>query len=115
LFKTELILKSLHSTEGGRAEYEVMEPLVYITKDNRTIEVPKGFITDLASVPRPFWALLPPGGKYSKAAVVHDYMYVYHYDKEYADKTFRDALKECGVGSIRRNIMYYAVKLFGGR
>ncbi|EAA2596645.1 hypothetical protein DNM18_25345, partial [Salmonella enterica subsp. enterica] len=36
------------------------------------IEVPKGFITDHATIPRIFWILLPPDGRYAKAAIIHE-------------------------------------------
>src|SRR5581483_3844288 len=42
----------------------------------RMIEVPHGFVTDGASIPRPLWWLLPTWGTYSRAAVIHDYLYV---------------------------------------
>ncbi len=48
----------------------------YLSDDNSDIiHVPAGFVTDLASVPRIFWTLLPPDGKYAKAAIIHDYLY----------------------------------------
>lgn len=40
-----------------------------------SIDVPIGFMTDFASVPRPLWALLPKWGKYGNTAVIHDYCY----------------------------------------
>ncbi len=40
------------------------------------LEVPAGFVTDFASIPRIFWSLLSPTDlRYSKPAVVHDYGY----------------------------------------
>lgn len=37
--------------------------------------VPVGFVSDGASVPRPFWWFMPPWGSLStKAALVHDYL-----------------------------------------
>ena len=39
------------------------------------IEVPVGFITDFASIPRILWVVLPPTGPYGKAAVIHDWLY----------------------------------------
>src|SRR5258708_33483224 len=39
------------------------------------ITVPVGFVTDLASVPRVFWSLLPPAARYSYPAIIHDYLY----------------------------------------
>ena len=37
------------------------------------IDLPTGFVTDFASVPRPLWWLYPKWGKYGNAAVIHDY------------------------------------------
>lgn len=39
------------------------------------IVVPVAFVTDLASIPRVFWLLLPPFGEYLFGAVVHDWLY----------------------------------------
>ncbi|KKL66348.1 hypothetical protein LCGC14_2145860, partial [marine sediment metagenome] len=39
------------------------------------VEVPQGFTTDFASVPRVVWWLIPPDGQYTQAAVVHDFLY----------------------------------------
>ncbi|EHB9444796.1 DUF1353 domain-containing protein, partial [Salmonella enterica] len=48
----------------------------YLSDDNSdVIEVPVGFITDLATISSIFWTLLPTDGKYAKAAIIHDYLY----------------------------------------
>jgi hypothetical protein len=39
------------------------------------VSAPPGFLTDFASVPKIFWKILPPNGRYGKAAVIHDYCY----------------------------------------
>lgn len=39
------------------------------------IIVPIGATTDLASIPRIFWVVLPPFGKYKFGAVIHDLLY----------------------------------------
>ena len=43
-------------------------------EDQYSVTVPKGFLTDGASVPRVFWFLFPPFGRYMDAAVAHDYL-----------------------------------------
>lgn len=40
-----------------------------------TITVPKGFLTDLASIPKFLHGIFTPDGDYSAAAVVHDFLY----------------------------------------
>lgn len=41
---------------------------------NEYVDVPTGFITDGATIPRVLWWLLPPIGEYSQATTLHDYL-----------------------------------------
>lgn len=111
-FTTPLILEMLPDRK-----FKVMEEFIFYVgdiDDNEIIAVHKGFITDLASVPRIFWNILPPNGKYGKATVVHDYLYVNAIEsKKYADDVFLEAMKVLGVGKAKRYMMYYAVRMFG--
>ena len=79
------------------------------------IVVPKGFITDFASVPRVFWSLIGPIDSHGKAAVIHDYLYEIKYknDREAADKIFREALIVLGTPMWKVNVMYASVRMFG--
>ena len=78
------------------------------------ITVPKGFTTDFASIPRIFWSILPPWGKYGKAAVVHDYLYwEAKRSRKEADDIFLEAMKTLNVNYFYRHLMYKAVRLFG--
>jgi hypothetical protein len=58
-----------------RGIYATKKPADYVGERD-VIHIPGGFETDLASVPRVFWALLPPQGAYEKAAVLHDHLCV---------------------------------------
>ena len=79
-----------------------------------TIVVPKGFITDFTSVPRFFWRIFPPWGKYGKCSVVHDYCYFKQlYSRQICDKVFLECMKDYRVSGWRRNIIYWAVRTFG--
>lgn len=53
--------------------YTLTAPLVYEGRD-QTFTVPSGFVTDLASVPRALSALVPIGGRWDRAAIVHDWL-----------------------------------------
>lgn len=71
-------------------------------------------ITDLASVPRIFWTLLPPDGKYANAAIIHDYLYDNALrTKKEADLIFLDGMTVLGVPKWKRIVMYLAVRWFG--
>ena len=80
------------------------------------IEVPEGFLTDFASIPRGLWNLFPPTGKYGKAAVIHDFLYrMSDYDRKTCDKILLEGMECLGVNVATRQSIYWAVRLFGGR
>jgi hypothetical protein len=82
------------------------------------ITVPKGFITDGASIPRIFWSLLGPFGPYFQAAIVHDYLYSdrnQSITRDTADHIFKEAMFNSGLDWPRREAIYHAVRIFGGR
>jgi hypothetical protein len=59
--------------------------------------VPWGFVTDFASVPRVFWSIFPPIGKYGYPALFHDYVYwEQKLTRREADVVFRETMKELG-------------------
>ncbi|EBI4650781.1 DUF1353 domain-containing protein [Salmonella enterica subsp. enterica serovar Oranienburg] len=110
-FTTPAILEML-----GHYNWRVYEPFAFYLSDDESdvIEVPAGFITDLATVPRIFWILLPPDGKYAKAAIIHDYLYDNALrTKKEVDLIFLDGMKVLGVPKWKRIVMYQAVRLFG--
>lgn len=78
------------------------------------INIPKGFITNFASVPRGLWNIFPPWDKYGKAAVLHDYLYhVKRFTRKRCDDIFLEAMEVLGVSKWKRLVIYYAVKLAG--
>lgn len=95
----------------------VSEALIYENpKTKQVFEVPRGFVTDMASVPRLFWTAFPPCGKYTPAAVVHDYIYWYqppNCDRECADNLLLMAMEESGVSAASRNAIYAGVRVGG--
>lgn len=78
------------------------------------ITVPMGFVTDFASVPRPFWSALSPIGKHGRAAIIHDYLYwQQECTREQADRIMWLAMTESGVGSFDRWVIYQGLRRFG--
>jgi len=79
-----------------------------------SIDVPIGFMTDFASIPRLLWIILPTWGKYGNAAVIHDYCYWdQSRSREESDRIFREAMEVLEVPAFTISLMYYAVKFFG--
>jgi hypothetical protein len=80
----------------------------------RTIVVPAGFQTDLASVPRLPFVYLLCGDCAREAAVVHDYLYSTHpVDRATADAVLREASAVTGVPAWRRWLMWAGVRIGG--
>jgi Protein of unknown function (DUF1353) len=78
------------------------------------ITVPYGFVTDFASVPRLFWSIFPPIGRYGYAALFHDYVYwEQKLTRREADAVFKATMQELGVPDWKTMILFGAVRLFG--
>lgn len=107
MFKSDLILKVL---DPG---YLLMAPLEW-DHEGYIIEVPAGFLTDLASIPRVARWLFTGHGKTRKPAVLHDYLYYNNLgERKDADLLFRMAMKAEGMSAWRAQIAYRAVRIGG--
>jgi hypothetical protein len=97
-------------------DWVLVEDLNYhIGSSGISITVPKGFVTDFASIPQPLWSFgLSPYGRYSKAAIIHDYLYwAQECTKEQADNILLIAMKESDVSTAEALTIYEGVN-FGG-
>jgi hypothetical protein len=104
------------------ASFELIAPFKYdlgYRGSGISITVPAGFVTDLASVPR--WArpVFPIYGKYTKAAVLHDYLWSIKgkladtfFTQHETNKIFREAMVVLHVPWLTRLIFYFAVEWF---
>ena len=81
----------------------------------RPVDVPKGFVTDFASIPRIFWTILPPDDRYTYAAVLHDYLYwTQTTSRADADLVFKFAMEDHKVNAITIEAIYLGVRAGGG-
>lgn len=111
-----------HLRIGKEADqWFLSSPLIYRSdRFDFTIQVPTGFETDLASIPRLFRRLIPRGGKHRLPSIVHDFLYLCGGDisgekftRKECDLIFLDAMAECGVSWLTRHTMYRAVRVGG--
>ena len=98
---------------GGR-NWQLTRRLVYHGARQAFI-VPVGFLTDFASVPRLLMSLVPPIGKWTRAAVLHDWLCTVGImlgivTSREADGIFRRVMREEGVGLVLRWNMWVAVR-----
>ena len=104
-------------------EWVVLKPLTYYPTATLAaiyglahISVPRGFVTDLASIPRLLRPVLDQNDDTREPAVLHDYLYCRQsVSRAAADALFLEALQRVGIGRIKRYAMYAAVRAFGGR
>ena len=79
-----------------------------------TIDVPLGFMTDFASIPRIFRFLVSKWGKHGNAAVLHDYCYwSQNRSREESDRILKEAMEVSKTKAWRVFLIYWAVRLGG--
>lgn len=93
----------------------VRAPLIW-ADEKRTLTVPEGFLTDLASVPRMARGMpgFEPTGLSRRPAVLHDWLYSSgELERMAADEVFYRALRIEGVHELTARTYYRAVRVFG--
>jgi hypothetical protein len=98
--------------------YYLEQPISWVPNDNTNrfprFTVPKGFVTDLASVPSIFWTALRPDGDYAYAAILHDYLYWTQIrTRDNADSLLRISMQDFRVTPWKVQAIYEAVHLGG--
>lgn len=80
--------------------------------------VPAGYITDLSSVPRMAWWIVPRGyGPARRASIFHDWIYSHghrYVDKRWADAAMRAIMLEDGAPRFMAWVFHKAVRLNRG-
>lgn len=120
-------LTPLRVEKIGPQRWLLLTDLIF-RADGISYVAPRGFQTDLASIPRLLWSLLPPVGQYDAAAVIHDAAYAgalldgpiedpqshpITVTKAHADRLFYQGCRTLGVGTVAARLMYWAVRVFG--
>lgn len=109
----------------GRDHWVVTEPFTYYLDSldsNLYVTVPRGFLTDGASVPRLFWKLIPPWGGYGQAAVLHDYLcefakitngkVYFTISRVRCDNTFLQAIDVLSISNIKKRTLTVGVNFY---
>jgi len=95
-------------------EWVVTDPLIGLRNNGDKIIAPRGFITDLASIPSPFRGVFNVNGLLRAPAVLHDWLYCsQRYSRAESDRIFLEAMESRGVGRATRYAAYAAVRAFG--
>jgi len=113
------------SVKLGADHWRVLAPFKFYFGEEfseRHIYVPRGYLTDGASVPQAFWNLLPPWGVYGQAAVAHDILCEYlsmtqtgkplTITRKQADDALREMMVILNVPVWKRETIYAAVRTY---
>lgn len=92
--------------------WQLTAPLIY-RSDDLWVYVPRGFVTDLDSVPRLPGLHALVEGRAVKSAVIHDWLYYRRMPRDQADWIFAEAMRHEGVPTAIRAVIYAGVRLFG--
>ena len=95
-------------------QWMLAEDVIYTFGITRiSITVPAGFVTDFASIPQALWSFgLSPNGRYSKAAVIHDFLYWYQpCSRAQADSILAVIMQESGASKAEAFEIYRGVHL----
>ncbi len=96
---------TLEPTQGNR--YRLLAPFRY-----KNVQVPAGFVTNGANIPRLLWSIWPPNkSDFMKAVVIHDYLC----DRgkyALADQLFKEALQAAGASKFTVWLFYTSVDMY---
>lgn len=95
--------------------FQTCNPFVVRVNDEHVI-IPRNFITDLASIPRPLWSLMAPdNAAVIEPSILHDFLYrcPNSLSRKAVDNIFYAALRKNKNPWYSSMVMYYAVRVFG--
>lgn len=110
----------------GERTFEVAEDIAILLTDGRLIIIPKGFATDLSSVPSWLWSLIKPIDKALIADIAHDYLWVQQVNeielfggsfeaRKFADNErlkWRNAIAP--NKKLKNYLTHYVIRIIGG-
>lgn len=119
-------IEAVRTRHGDDADYIVARDYTVsfnLDGKKRKITVPRGMLTDLASVPRVAQSMIGRVGPHLEASIVHDFLYIAwqdlaghgarEKDRTFADNVLLTALVEAKVDLIVREAMFKAVRIAG--
>lgn len=116
-FTTPLDVR-VHNVPLKDRPFEILDYFEFYSDkyDGFKVGVEQGYRTDFGSVPRFFWRVISPIGRYNKATVIHDWLLdnrdKHNLTTHQINVVFREAMIVSGVKAWRRETIYVAVEAF---
>jgi len=126
-YKLEYPIVYINLTYLEKKRWFLAEDMEVVLSDGRTILIPKGFETDLSSIPSWLWGLFKPFDKGLLGDLIHDYLWdktqkpieIAHFGSEYKARKWSDEerlrwrKKLAKEFKIKNWITHKAVRIFG--
>jgi hypothetical protein len=115
-------LPKVRVEDNGDETFTILERVEWLdVATGALIRAEPGDRTDFASIPRLIWPIIPPYGRHSLAAVIHDKLYQLRgalpggilLSWWQCNRIFRDIMRASGVRWSRRWVMWLGVTLGG--
>jgi hypothetical protein len=107
--------RSLYTDKLKPWRFELLKDVVVTLSNGQAITIPKGYVTDFATVPRLLRGIVWGAGNHNLATLIHDYLYDNQTGTRLAaDREMLYWLKKAGCSRAKRYAMYGAVRI-GGR
>jgi hypothetical protein len=110
---------TLHVGRFREPMYFLLKPIAWKPEGDKlgkypAVTVPKGFVTDFASIPRVFWSVLRPDGDYTYPAIIHDYLY-WRQDttREVADNILKFGMEDFSLDKMTVAAIFNGVRAGG--
>lgn len=111
------ILSTLGTYKIGKRLWILSQDFVVRTPRGIFV-VPRGYITDHASVPQLFWSIIPPvASSLAEGSIIHDYFYskgTEDVPRKFADECLKEIAKVKGNEWFKANAAYRAVRVASG-
>jgi hypothetical protein len=105
---------------NNKNSYKLLTDLSIELSNGRLINIPEGYVWDLASVPRLLWAICPPDSDAELAFLIHDYLYENQINnRKWADNEMlkwsiiTNGTYKISLRNIDNYVRYWAVRLGG--
>ena len=111
-------IRQIDDSSHGRAVFELVEDFVLRLDVGKfgelAVYIPKGTLTDFASVPRALtWLVNPMDHEVVVGALLHDSLYATGFSRVNADNLLRFVMVAYGSSWWKQIRVYYAVRCFG--
>lgn len=113
---TPLVLSPLNEYNGRRRMYQLDLDFVFEMRYENGVDhvsVPRGFKTDLATIPLLCQVILGGRDDFAEEAVIHDWLCVHKMPGWYANSKMRSLMYILGRPLWKQRLVFWALQIFG--